>query len=67
MMTNVGIFCFSAWMDIFRAIKDAQKFIYITGWSVYTNIQLVRGDDDPGTVIPRFTHLLSLPNQKSQK
>ena len=45
-------------MDIFRAIKEAQKFIYITGWSVYTNIQLVRGDDDPGTVIPPFHTIL---------
>ena len=36
-----------AWRDLFNAINNAQKFIYITGWSVFTDIQLVRGDDDP--------------------
>ena len=36
-----------AWKDLFETIKNAQKFIYITGWSVYTAIQLVRGDEDP--------------------
>ena len=35
-----------AWFDIFNAINNAQKFIYITGWSVFTNIQLVRGEED---------------------
>ncbi len=35
-------------MDLFHTIKAAQKFIYITGWSVYTKINLVRGEDDPG-------------------
>ncbi len=37
----------TAWKDLFQAIQDAQKFIYITGWSVFTGISLVRGDDDP--------------------
>ena len=35
------------WRDLFDAIKAAQKFIYITGWSVFTEINLVRGDEDP--------------------
>ena len=35
-----------AWLDLFNAIKNAQKFIYVTGWSVFTNIQLVRGEED---------------------
>ena len=35
------------WRDVYETIKNAQKFIYITGWSVYTAIQLVRGDEDP--------------------
>ena len=35
-------------MDLFQTIKAAQRFIYITGWSVYTKINLVRGDDDTG-------------------
>lgn len=34
------------WVDLYNAIKNAQKFIYITGWSVYTEINLVRGDED---------------------
>ena len=37
----------SAWRDLYECIQNAQKFIYITGWSVYTGIQLQRGDDDP--------------------
>ena len=39
-----------AWRDLFNAIENAQKFIYITGWSVYTNIHLLRGTDDPDGV-----------------
>lgn len=30
------------WEDIFDAINDAKHLIYITGWSVYTEITLVR-------------------------
>ncbi|XP_021275819.1 phospholipase D alpha 1-like [Herrania umbratica] len=30
------------WEDIFDAIDKAKHFIYITGWSVYTNITLIR-------------------------
>ncbi|KAM0944906.1 putative phospholipase D [Dioscorea sansibarensis] len=30
------------WEDIFDAITNAQHFIYITGWSVYTEITLIR-------------------------
>ena len=36
-----------AWHDLYNAIKNAEKFIYITGWSVFTDIQLLRGEDDP--------------------
>ena len=36
-----------AWKDLYDCIKNAQKFIYITGWSVFTSIYLLRGDDDP--------------------
>ena len=36
-----------AWRDLYEVIKNAQKFIYITGWSVHAAIQLMRGDDDP--------------------
>ncbi|KAK3212135.1 hypothetical protein Dsin_016841 [Dipteronia sinensis] len=30
------------WEDIFDAISNASHFIYITGWSVYTEITLIR-------------------------
>ena len=30
------------WEDIFDAITNAKHFIYITGWSVYTEIALIR-------------------------
>ncbi|XP_027356583.1 phospholipase D alpha 1-like isoform X2 [Abrus precatorius] len=33
------------WEDIYIAINDAKHFIYIAGWSIYTEISLVRDDD----------------------
>jgi len=33
------------WIDLFNAINGATKLIYITGWSVFTEISLVRGDE----------------------
>lgn len=33
------------WMDLFHALDNAEKLIYITGWSVFTGISLVRGED----------------------
>ncbi|KAK6927573.1 Phospholipase D/Transphosphatidylase [Dillenia turbinata] len=35
------------WEDIFDAIVGAQHLIYITGWSVYTKIRLIRDPDRP--------------------
>lgn len=35
------------WEDIFDAINDAQHLIYITGWSVYTEITLIRDSNRP--------------------
>ncbi|KAH6774152.1 phospholipase D alpha 1 [Perilla frutescens var. hirtella] len=35
------------WEDMFDAIINAQHFIYITGWSVYTNITLIRDAKRP--------------------
>ncbi|CAK8574642.1 unnamed protein product [Lathyrus sativus] len=35
------------WEDIFDAITNAKHFIYITGWSVYTEISLVRDSRRP--------------------
>jgi len=32
------------WLDIYKSICRAEKLIYVTGWSVYTQIDLVRGE-----------------------
>ncbi|KAL6643951.1 hypothetical protein ACP70R_018717 [Stipagrostis hirtigluma subsp. patula] len=36
------------WEDVFDAIDKAQHLVYITGWSVNTDIRLVRRDGDDG-------------------
>jgi len=33
------------WNDIFHSLKNAKRLIYITGWSVYTGISLLRGEE----------------------
>nr|CAD1834849.1 unnamed protein product [Ananas comosus var. bracteatus] len=35
------------WEDIFDAITNARQLVYITGWSVYTNITLIRDPQRP--------------------
>ncbi|CAB4065983.1 PLD1_2 [Lepeophtheirus salmonis] len=35
----------SLWIDLFKSIVGATKFIYIMGWSINTKIKLLRGDD----------------------
>ena len=37
------------WEDVFEAITNARHFIYITGWSVFTEITLIR---DPNRQLP---------------
>lgn len=32
----------TCWIDIFDAIKNAQRLVYITGWSVWHKVRLVR-------------------------
>jgi len=32
------------WLDLYQSINNAQKLIYVTGWSVFTGISLVRGE-----------------------
>ena len=40
------------WEDISRAIKEARRLIYITGWSVYHNVRLVReGQEGSATTL----------------
>ena len=33
------------WIDLFKALNSAQRLIYITGWSVFTQISLIRGEE----------------------
>ncbi|KAJ7524604.1 hypothetical protein O6H91_17G013900 [Diphasiastrum complanatum] len=37
----------SCWEDMYQAISNAQHFIYIAGWSVYTKITLIRNSFCP--------------------
>ena len=48
-----------AWYDLYNSINNAKKFIYITGWSIYTETQLLRGTDDPGGFFSRIGDLLN--------
>ncbi|GBG62236.1 hypothetical protein CBR_g29843 [Chara braunii] len=34
-----------AWEDVHKAIVDAKHLIYITGWSVYTDVTLIRDEN----------------------
>ena len=34
------------WRDIYQALFYAQKFIYVTGWSVWTEVVLARDDGE---------------------
>ena len=39
-----------AWRDIFVALVEAQHFIYFTGWSIYTEVFLLRDDTEQVTL-----------------
>ncbi|KDP25544.1 hypothetical protein JCGZ_20700 [Jatropha curcas] len=52
----------SCWLDIFNAISQARRLIYITGWSVYHMVRLVRdGQDGMG---PSLGDLLKIKSQE---
>ena len=34
------------WRDIYETIEKAERFIYMTGWSIFTGIQLLRGEEE---------------------
>ena len=36
----------NCWKDLFTTINKAKTFIYISGWSVWTDTVLVRGEED---------------------
>jgi len=46
------------WRDIYDTIIAAQRFIYITGWSVDTTISLLRGEEDPDCSLSNIGELL---------
>lgn len=46
----------NAWKDVEQTLKSAQHFILITGWSVKTDIKLVRGNDDDEMSLGRILY-----------
>ncbi|XP_076908265.1 phospholipase D beta 1-like [Bidens hawaiensis] len=36
----------TCWVDIFNAITDAKRLVYITGWSVWHKVKLVRDEEN---------------------
>ncbi|KAJ9563469.1 hypothetical protein OSB04_008629, partial [Centaurea solstitialis] len=52
----------TCWVDIFNAIKNAKRLVYITGWSVWHEVRLVREVEDA----PSYT-LGDLLKTKSQE
>ncbi|KAL2516978.1 Phospholipase D beta 1 [Abeliophyllum distichum] len=50
------------WRDIYDAIRQARRLIYITGWSVYHLVQLVR--DDPNATDSSLGALLKVKSQE---
>ncbi|KAI7729385.1 hypothetical protein M8C21_018646 [Ambrosia artemisiifolia] len=55
----------TCWSDIFYAIKAAKHLVYITGWSVWHKVKLVRETEDP----PKYTlgDLLKIKSLKGVK
>ncbi|KAM7260188.1 hypothetical protein ACFE04_015929 [Oxalis oulophora] len=41
----------SCWQDIYNAISEARRLIYITGWSVVHGVRLVRDSKGQGTTL----------------
>lgn len=41
----------NAYRDMYEAISGAKHFVLITGWSVYTKISLLRGEQDDKTTL----------------
>ncbi|XP_022882224.1 phospholipase D gamma 1-like [Olea europaea var. sylvestris] len=50
------------WRDIYDAISQARRLVYITGWSVYHLVRLVR--DDPNTTNSSLGNLLKVKSQE---
>lgn len=52
----------SCWRDIFNAISQARRLVYITGWSVYHLVRLVRDND--GAIDTTLGGLLKAKSQE---
>lgn len=50
------------WHDIFQAISQARRLIYITGWSVYHSVRLIRDTDNSTEFM--LGHLLKTKSQE---
>ncbi|KAL2547373.1 Phospholipase D beta 1 [Forsythia ovata] len=50
------------WHDIYDAISQARRLVYITGWSVYHLVQLVR--DDPNATHSTLGEILKVKSQE---
>ncbi|GFP97767.1 phospholipase d beta 1 [Phtheirospermum japonicum] len=50
------------WRDMYDAISQARRLVYITGWSVYHLVQLVR--DDPYVTNSNLGELLKVKSQE---
>ncbi|KAL6536501.1 Phospholipase D beta 1 [Orobanche gracilis] len=50
------------WRDIYDAVSEARKLIYITGWSIYHLVRLVR--DDPNVKESSLGELLKVKSQE---
>jgi len=45
----------NTWIDVYGALTEARRFIYITGWSVYRFTRLIRRPFANSNVFPRTT------------
>ena len=42
------------WIDLFHALNNAKKLIYITGWSVFTEVRSASGNLKVTQTLVRF-------------
>ncbi|KAD5316973.1 hypothetical protein E3N88_16919 [Mikania micrantha] len=52
----------TCWIDIFNAITDAKRLVYITGWSIWHKVTLVR--DQPDSTMCSLGDLLKRKSQE---
>lgn len=54
----------NCWRDIFEAISQARRLIYIVGWSVYHNVRLIRDGNTNSTTDCMLGDLLKAKSQE---